>query len=146
MEMCVLLGTEITFHNYLGLFWNWLFKYALKYAIRRVQEIKAGLKLNRTYQVRVYPITVNWFGDCINTMKNNANLLLATSKDDVRKLGICPLRRTKQTGRNWNKPLSQWHSLKEGLSTQTRSVRGWCSTDGWCYGLVYVLRKDYKLK
>lgn len=51
MEVCVLLGTVNTFHNYQGLFWNWLFKYALEYAIRRIQKIKTGLKLNRTYQI-----------------------------------------------------------------------------------------------
>jgi hypothetical protein len=44
----VLLGTLNTFHKYVGLFWNWIFKYALEYATRRVQKIKAGLKLNRT--------------------------------------------------------------------------------------------------
>jgi hypothetical protein len=55
----MLLGTVNTFHSYLGLLWNWLFKYALKYAIWRVQEIKAGLKLNQTYQLWVYPIAVN---------------------------------------------------------------------------------------
>jgi len=29
MELCVLLGTVNTFHDYPGLFWSWLFKYAL---------------------------------------------------------------------------------------------------------------------
>jgi len=43
-----LLGTVNTFLNYQGLFWNWLFKYTLEYAIRNFQEIKAGLILNRT--------------------------------------------------------------------------------------------------
>ena len=119
MELCMLLGTVNTFHNYTGLFLNWLFKYALEYTIRRVQQIKAGLKLNRTYQLQVYPIAVYWFGDCINTIKNNTNLLLATSKDGGWKLRIRPLRKTKKTGRDWNKPLSQWHSLKKGLSTKT---------------------------
>jgi hypothetical protein len=78
----MLLGTVNTFHNYPGLFWNWLFKYALEYVIRSVQEIKAGLKLNRTYQLQVYPTAGSLFGDYINTIKNNTNLLLATSKDD----------------------------------------------------------------
>jgi hypothetical protein len=81
--------------------------------------MKAGLKLNRTYQLQVYTFALNWFGDYINTIKNNTNLLLATSKDDVKKLRICSLRRTKKTGRYWNKPLSQWHSLTKGLSTKT---------------------------
>jgi hypothetical protein len=51
----------------------------------RVQQIKAGLKLNRTYQLQVYPTAVNWFGNYINAIKNNTNLLLATSKDDGKK-------------------------------------------------------------
>jgi hypothetical protein len=59
MELCVLLGIVNTFQNHPGLFWNWLFKYALEYAIMRVQQIKAGLKLNRTYQLQVYPTAVN---------------------------------------------------------------------------------------
>jgi hypothetical protein len=59
MELCVLLGTVNTFHNHPGLFWNWLFKYPLEYAIRRVQQIKEGFKLNRTYQLQVYPVSLN---------------------------------------------------------------------------------------
>jgi hypothetical protein len=59
MELCVLPGTVNNFHNYQGLFENWLFKFALEYAISRVQEIKGGLKPNRTYQLQVYPIAVN---------------------------------------------------------------------------------------
>jgi len=59
MELCVLLGTVNCFHNYPGLFWNWLFKYAVEYAIRRAQEIKAGLKLNMTYQLQIYSTAVN---------------------------------------------------------------------------------------
>lgn len=114
----MLLGTVNTFHDYQGLFCNWLSKYALQYAIRRVQKIKAGLKLNRTYQLWVYPIAINWFDDYINTINNNTKLLLTTSKDDGRKLTIHPVRRTKKTGRDWNKPLSQWHSLKKGLCTK----------------------------
>ena len=100
MELCVLLCTVNNFHNCLGLFWNWLFKYALEYVIRSIQETKAGLKLNRTYKLQFYPTAVNLFGDYMNTIKNNTNPLLATSKNDSRKLTICPLRGTKKTGRD----------------------------------------------
>ena len=40
MELCVLLGTVNTFHNYAGLFWNRFSKYALEYAIEEGPTIQ----------------------------------------------------------------------------------------------------------
>jgi len=53
-----------------------LFNFVLKYAIRRVQVIHDGLKLNGTHQLLVYANEVNILGGSIHTIKENAEDLV----------------------------------------------------------------------
>src|SRR5215510_13726829 len=57
-----------------------LFNFALKYAIRRVQVIQDGLKLNGTHQLLVYADDVNTLGGSVQTIKGNAALVVANKE------------------------------------------------------------------
>jgi hypothetical protein len=58
-----------------------LFKFALKYAVRRVQVNQDGSKLNGTHQFLVYADDVNILGGSIHTVKEKAEALIVASKN-----------------------------------------------------------------
>jgi hypothetical protein len=53
-----------------------LFKFALDYSIRKVQENLVGLKLNGTHRLLVYANDVNLSGYKIHAIKNKGELSL----------------------------------------------------------------------
>jgi len=54
-----------------------LFKFALEYAIRRIQVNQDALKLNGTHQLLVYADDVNVLGGSVHTIKNAEALVVA---------------------------------------------------------------------
>jgi hypothetical protein len=58
-----------------------LFKFALEYAIWRVQVNQDGLKLNDTYQLLVYAYDVNILGGSVQTIKKNTAASVVASKE-----------------------------------------------------------------
>jgi len=58
-----------------------LFNFALEYAITRVQVNQDGLKLNGTHQLLAYADDVNILAGSIHTLKENAEALVAASRE-----------------------------------------------------------------
>ena len=58
-----------------------LFNFALEYAIRRVQVNQDGLKLSGTHQLLTYANDVNILGGSVDTVKKNAEALVAATKE-----------------------------------------------------------------
>ena len=58
-----------------------LFNFVLEYAIRRVQVNQDGLKLNGTHQLLAYADDVNILGGSIHNVKENAEALVAATRE-----------------------------------------------------------------
>jgi len=59
------------------LFRQFLFNFALEYAIRKVQVNQDSLKLNGTHQLLVYVDDVNILEGSVHTIKENAKSLFS---------------------------------------------------------------------
>jgi hypothetical protein len=82
-----------------------LFNFTLEYAIRKVQENQAGLKLNGTHQLLAYADDVNLLGDNIDTVNKNTQTLIDASKEvglevNVEKTKYKLVSRDQNTGQN----------------------------------------------
>ena len=58
-----------------------LFNFALDYAIKRAQVNQDGLILNGTHQLLAYADDVNILGGSVHTVKENAEALVAATKE-----------------------------------------------------------------
>jgi len=58
-----------------------LFNFTLEYAIRRIQVNQNGLKLNGSHEILAYADDVNILGGSIHTLKENAEALVAATRD-----------------------------------------------------------------
>jgi hypothetical protein len=56
-------------------------RYALEYAIKRVQVNQDGLKLNGTHQLLAYADDDNILGGRVHTVKENAEALVVATKE-----------------------------------------------------------------
>jgi hypothetical protein len=60
--------------------YGWFFKFALEYAIKRVQINQDGLKLNGMHQLLAYADDVNIMGGSVHAVKENAEALVVATK------------------------------------------------------------------
>ena len=102
-----------------------LFNFPLEYAIRRVQVNQGGLKLNGTHQLLAYADDVNILGESIHTLKENAEALVATTREiglevSADKTKYMVISRDQNAGRN--------HSVRIDNSVPSR---GWKSLNIW---------------
>ena len=58
-----------------------VFNFAVEYATRRVQVNQGSLKLNGTHQILAYADDVTILGGSIHTLKENAEALVAATRE-----------------------------------------------------------------
>ena len=94
-----------------------LFNFALEYAIRRVQIIQEGLKLNGTHQLQTYADDVIILGGSINSLKENAEALVAATRETGLELST---EKTKYMVMSRDQNAGQNHSVRIDNSTFER--------------------------
>ena len=94
-----------------------LFNFALEYAIRRVQVNQDGLKLNGTHQLLAYADEVNILGGSIHTLKENAEALVAATKETGLEVSTD---KTKYTVMSRDQNAGRIHSVRTDNSTFER--------------------------
>jgi hypothetical protein len=93
------------------LYHHCFFNFALEYAIRKVQENQAGLKLNGTHQLLAYADDVNLLGDNIDTINKNTQTLIDASKVVGLEVNV---EETKYMLVSWNQNAGQNREIKIG--------------------------------
>jgi hypothetical protein len=91
-----------------------IFNFALGYAIRRVQVIQDGFKLNGTHQRLVYADDVNILGGSVRTVKENAEALALASKETGLEVNAD---KTKYTVMSRDQTAGRCHSMKTDCSS-----------------------------
>ena len=94
-----------------------LFNFTLEYAIRRVQVIQDGLKLNVTHQLVVYADDVNILGGSVHTIKEKTEALVVASKEIGLELNAD---KTKYMVMSRDQNAERSHSMKTDNSTFER--------------------------
>jgi hypothetical protein len=98
------------------------FKFALEYAVRRVQVNQDGLKLDGTHQLLAFADDVNILGGSVHTVKENAEALVMATKEiglevNADKTKYMIMSRDQNAGRS--------HSVK------IVPLKGWKSSNIW---------------
>ena len=86
-----------------------LFNFALEYAIRRVQVLSDGLKLNVTHQLLVYADDGYLLGGSVHTIKENAEALVVASKETGLEVNV---NKTKYMGMSRDQNAGRSHRMK----------------------------------
>ena len=94
-----------------------LFNFALECAIRRVQVNQDGLKLNGTHQLLAYADYVNIMGGVIHTLKENAEALVAATRENGLEVSAD---KTKYMVMSRDQNAGQNHSVRSDNSTFER--------------------------
>ena len=101
-----------------------LYNFALDYAVRRVRVNQNGLKLNGTYRLLAYADDVNILGGSIHTLKENAEALVAATRETGLEVGAD---KTKYMVMSRDQNAGRIQSVR----TDNVPSRGWKSLNIW---------------